>query len=241
MSIFHSLSTMNTWFRALPFVVLTLHAEPLKVVCFGDSTTAPRQGVVTYCEALQKAGDGAAIYNRGFPADTTARARARFQRDVLTLRPDLVFIQFGINDSAIDVWKVPPAEQPRVSLEDFRQNLRYFVDSLQSTGARVVLMTFNPMHWTPKLKELYGKPPYRPESAGGFDVGRPEYLAVIQQVAAEKQAELLDVNAAFTAAPGHKLQDLLLDGIHPNTLGHSITTSLALPVLESALKRKGTQ
>lgn len=239
MSILHSLSTMNTWSRAFFFIALAVHAEPLKVVCFGDSTTAPRQGVITYCEALQKAGERAVIFNRGVPADTTAKARARFQRDVLALQPDLVFIQFGINDSAIDVWKTPPADQPRVSLEDFRQNLQYFVDTLQSTGTRVVLMTFNPMHWTPKLKELYGKPPYRPDADDGFDVGRPDYLAAIRNVAAEKQIELLDVNAAFTAAPGHKLQDLLLDGIHPNSLGQSITTSLTWPVLESALKSKG--
>jgi len=235
---------MNTSFLLAALAAFTVHAEPLKVVCFGDSTTAPRNGVFTYCESLQKEYTATAVTNRGVPGDTTANAKARFQRDVLDLRPGLVLILFGINDSAIDVWKDPPADRPRVSVEDYRVNLRYFVDTLQGAGARVVLMTFNPMHWTPKLRELYGKPPYRPDDAGGFDVGRPEYLKVIHQLAAEKQVELVDVNAAYAAyanAPGHRLQDLLLDGIHPNSLGHSITTSLVRPIVESALQSTGKQ
>jgi lysophospholipase L1-like esterase len=241
---------MDTLFCILAFVSLaglSAGAEPLKVFCFGDSTTAPRQGVVTYCESLQKeysTGDRATLFNRGVPGNTTADAKAQFDRDVLSLQPDLVFILFGINDSAIDVWKIPPADRPRVSLEDYRANLRLFVDKLQATGARVVLLTFNPVHWTPKLQELYGRPPYRPDDADGFDVGRAEYLKAIQDVATEKRVRLVDVNSAYrsyAAAPGHKLQDLLLDGIHPNSLGHTITTSLVRPIVESALKEKGQQ
>jgi lysophospholipase L1-like esterase len=241
---------MDTFFRTLTLAavaIMALRAEPLKVVCFGDSTTAPRPGVFTYCASLEKeytAGGRAAITNRGVPADTTVKARARFQRDVLSLHPGLVFIQFGLNDSAIDVWKNPPADRPRVSVDEYRDNLLYFVNALHATGARVVLMTFNPMHWTPKLKELYGKPPYRSEEADGIDVGRSEYLEVIHHLATEKRVELVDVNAvyvAYAAAPGHSLQDLLLDGIHPNTLGHTITTSLVRPVLEATLKNKEKQ
>ena len=43
-------------------------------------------------------------------------------------KPDTVLIQFGINDAAVDVWKNPPADRPRVSLKQYRENLIYFVD-----------------------------------------------------------------------------------------------------------------
>ena len=148
---------------------------------------------------------------------------------------------FGINDSTIDVWKNPPGDRPRVSVQDYGSNLRYFVETLQAAGARVVLMTFNPMHWTAQLKELYGRLPYLPDVADGFDIGRSEYLAAIHNLAMQKQVELVDVNAAFIAyatSPGHKLQDLLLDGIHPNTLGHRVTTGLIRPAVESTLRSK---
>src|SRR3954447_19493075 len=166
MSIVHNLSTMDTLIAATSLLLLptlAVAAEPLKVLCFGDSTTAPRQGVVTYCDSLQREyspGSRSTVLNRGLPGNTTVMARARFQKDVLDEKPDLVFILFGINDSAIDVWKNPPSHNPRVSLNDYRSNLRYFVDALRAARARVVLLTFNPMHWTPKLIQLYGKPPY---------------------------------------------------------------------------------
>lgn len=226
---------------------LAVAAEPLKVICFGDSTTAPRQGVVTYCDSLQReCSPRATVLNRGVPGNTTVMARARFQEDVLAEKPDLVFILFGINDSAIDVWKNPPSDIPRVSLNDYRSNLRHFVDTLRAAGARVVLLTFNPMHWTPKLIDLYGKPPYHPDDPDGFDFGRGEYLAVIHQVANERGIEVVDVNSAYrayVAAPGHSLQDLLLDGIHPNSLGQSLTTALLRPIVQSALQnqKKGAQ
>src|SRR3954454_18567866 len=132
MSIVHLLSTMDTLFRAIALLslpALAVSAEPLKVVCFGDSTTAPREGVITYCDSLQREyspGSRATVHNRGVPGNTTVMARARFQKDVLDEKPDLVFILFGINDSAIDVWKNPPSHNPRVSLNDYRSNLRYF-------------------------------------------------------------------------------------------------------------------
>ncbi|MEO8127363.1 MAG: GDSL-type esterase/lipase family protein [Bryobacteraceae bacterium] len=240
---------MDTFFGTLLLALLAtlaLHSEPLRIVCFGDSTTATRPGVFTYCEALQKefGGDRAEIVNRGVPANTTADAKARFEHDVMDEKPGLVFLMFGLNDSAIDVWKNPPADRPRVSLGDFRANLRYFLDALQATGARAVLMTFNPTRWTPKLKDLYAKPPYLPEVAEGLDVGRSEYIAAIRQVAAEKHVELLDVNSGFKAyaeAPGHALNDLLLDGIHPNSLGQSITAALARRVVEAALTARGNR
>ena len=49
------------------------------------------------------------MINRGVPGNTTSQARARFAADVLDNHPDLVIIQLGANDAAIDVWKDPPA------------------------------------------------------------------------------------------------------------------------------------
>ena len=104
------------------------------------------------------------VINAGVGGNTTEMARKRFEADVLSHRPRIAIIQFGINDAAVDVWKTPPATQPRVSLERYEANLRHFVETLKSSHALVVLMTPNPLRWTPKLKEMYGRPPYQPES-----------------------------------------------------------------------------
>ena len=207
-------------------------SQPLRVVCFGDSTTAPRPGVRTYCDLLAK--QGRATVNRGVPGDTTEKARLRFAADVLGARPDVAIIQFGINDSTVDVWKTPPATQPRVSTVRYGENLSYFVERLQEAGCEVILMTFNRLAWTDQLRALYGKPPYRVDDLAGFDAGREPYHLMVRQVAARRGAVLVDIEKAYAeyeAQPGHHVSDLLPDGMHPNTRGHR----LAADLIETAL------
>lgn len=214
---------MNTFLSALLMLPMAASGADLRIVCFGDSTTAPRKGVVPYCEQIRAA--GVETINRGVPSNTTEHGRARFEKDVLAEKPDIVIIQFGINDSAIDTWKKPPAVEPRVSVTRYEENLTYFLRMLKGAGAKVILMTFNPLTWTPKLKELYGTPPYRPDDADGLNEGRAEYLAVVRRLAGEHRVTLLDVDAAYMAyarQPGRGVDDLLLDGIHPNTAGHQL-------------------
>lgn len=198
-----------------------------RIVCFGDSTTAPREGVVPYCEQIK--GTGRETVNRGVRGNTTEHARERFAADVLAMKPDVVILQFGINDSTVDVWKTPPAKAARVTVTRFRENLTYFVESLRGKGARVVLMTFNPLAWTEKMTAMYGKAPYEPGEPMGFNAGREPYLQVIREVARAQRVPLVDVDVAFreyAAKPGQSLNDLLLDGVHPNTRGHEVVTLL---------------
>ena len=39
----------------------------------------------------------------------------------------MIVIQFGINDAAVDVWKKPPATEPRVPLNEYLDNLRTMI------------------------------------------------------------------------------------------------------------------
>lgn len=222
---------MDNRFRSLILILLpwAMAAQnPLRVLCFGDSTTAPRAGVVPYCQQLEQS--GRTMLNRGVPGNTTEMGRQRFERDVVGAHPDVVIIQFGINDSSVDVWKTHPESKPRVSLERYVENLTYFVEGSRRAGAQVILMTFNPLTWTPKLKELYGRAPYRVSDVDGFDEGREAYQTAIRQLCQEKQVRLIDVQKAYQKRSG-PIDDLLLDGIHPNTLGHRLTANLLRPAL----------
>ena len=160
--------------------------------------------------------------------NNTQDAARRFEKDVLDKKPDLVVLQFGINDSAVDVWKQPPAEKPRVDLTDFRKNLQYFISTLKTRGVKVVLMTPNPLRWTPRLLELYGKPPYHPESPEGMNRLLHTYVAAVRELALEESVALVDVDVAFRDyARGHgSLDDLLLDGMHPNQQGQLIVAEI---------------
>jgi lysophospholipase L1-like esterase len=207
----------------------------LVIVAFGDSTTAPRSSVVTYSDLLEshftEHGIGNKIINAGVPGDTTAHATKRFSRDVLSHHPDLVIVQFGVNDAAVDVWRQPPARRTRISLLSYKQNLRVFVKGLKSVGAEVVFMTPNPLTWTDYMKKRYGRFPYDPAHEDGFNVVLKNYAEAVRELVAEEGVGLVDVYSAFndrTKTFGLKADQFLLDGMHPNNTGHALIARLLI-------------
>ncbi|MBI3852056.1 MAG: exo-alpha-sialidase [Verrucomicrobia bacterium] len=228
-------------------------SRALRIVAFGDSTTAPRvvdgKALTVYADRLAHAAyaDKPAkndklterdveVINAGIPGNTTRDARARFEQDVLGRQPDIVIIQFGINDSTVNVWKNPPATKPSVSRDDFAANLSYFVAELRSRGVRVILMTPNLMRWTKELRSLYGKPPYAPDDPDGFNVLLKTYAQAVREVAKQTEIPLMDVYALFQsygAEKDHSIDDLLLDGMHPNENGHRLIADMLLQQLGS--------
>lgn len=207
----------------------------LRLIAFGDSTTAPREGVDVYTACLQRdlprMGSHAEIHNAGVGGNTTEAGRTRFAADVLDRHPSIAVIQFGINDSTVDVWGQPPAAQCRVSQEQYAKNLVWFVSALHQRNCMVILMTPNPLQWTPELKKMYGQPPYRSADPDGFNVMLRAYADSVRMVARQTQARLVDVDAAFRAhgaIEGQSTDDLLLDGMHPNSRGHRIVADLLI-------------
>ncbi|MFM2166063.1 MAG: hypothetical protein RIS79_434 [Verrucomicrobiota bacterium] len=218
--------------------------KPGGIFMFGDSTTAPRGNVTVYADRvnrmLQSIGSSLSVYNAGVPSNITAQAVKRLQTDVLAYQPRIVVMQFGINDSAIDVWKKPPATEPRVSKEAFIANYRSMIAATQKSGAKVILMTTNPLRWTSKILELYGKPPYKPDAEDGFE--SPTLLAyndALRALAKELNVPLVDVHAAYPAFAAKKktyITAMLTDGMHPGDLGHELVAELLLPAIRAQVR-----
>ncbi len=85
--------------------------HPLRIVALGDSTTAGAldwapeiKEVYADClpGALAPSRIEATVVNAGIGDTTTQQAVARLDRDVRRYHPDLVVVQFGINDSWIE-------------------------------------------------------------------------------------------------------------------------------------------
>lgn len=226
------------------FLVSVCQAEkpPQQLLAFGDSTTAPRGALRVYSlilqEHFQKTGQPVRVTNAGVPGNHTVAARKRFQKDVLDRKPVVVIIQFGINDSAVDVWKTPPAKSPRVSREVYEENLQFFIHELQQRGVEIILMTPNPLAWTPKLKQLYGKPPYDPQDKDGFNLLLKEYATSCRKIAKQKKIPLIDVYAEFQKQDVSKL---LLDGMHPNEKGQQLVADQILNILSEMCRTQSTK
>ncbi len=225
-------------------------AGAMTIVAFGDSTTAPRSGASeVYADILRNElpdyGIAADVINAGVSGNTTNHAIARMSADVREQDPDLVIIQFGINDSMVDAWS--GATTSRVSLSTYRDNLISMVRTLQADGAEIILMTANAMAWTDTLREYYGGPPYNEASPYdtddpiGLNVTLVDYVQATREIAAQEQTGLVDVYQMYLdyeAVPGQSLADLLLDGMHPNDRGHRLVgdalLSAIVPVPEPA-------
>ena len=212
--------------------------QAFTIVAFGDSITAERNGVVTYSTLLSqelKAKKGKVnVVNAGIGGNTTAHARERFEKDVLSHKPGLVIVQFGNNDAAIDVWKDPPAQAPRVMLEDYESNLVWMITKLKEQKAKVILVTPLPTRWAAKIKELYGKPPYDPNDPDGFNLFNRRYADSVRKIGERMNVKVVDLFQKYydlDRAGERSMDDLLPDGLHPNSEGHRIEADMLLDVI----------
>ncbi|MFV0414917.1 MAG: SGNH/GDSL hydrolase family protein [Chthoniobacterales bacterium] len=178
--------------------MILLMAALLKIITFGDSTTAPRKNVTVYTDLLaMQLAEKAILLNKGVPGNTTAMAKKRFERDVLAENPDIVVVQFGLNDSAVDVWKNPPADSPRVSPKEYEENLRYFINEIRKKGAQPVLMTPNQMRWSNSLRKLYNKPSYDLSDERGSMPLLTTYVEIVRKRAKELDVPLVDIFSLY--------------------------------------------
>ena len=80
------------------------------------------------------------VINASRNGDTTRLALERMRFDVLSHRPNVVYIQFGMNDA--NVW-ADANGIPRVTLFAFRFNLLEMVRRCEAIGSEVILATNN--------------------------------------------------------------------------------------------------
>ena len=79
------------------------------------------------------------------------------------------------------------------------------------------------------MKKMYGKPPYEPENADGFNLRLKLYAQKMREVAKAEKIELLNIYEAFESfgkKDGQSVDGLLLDGVHPSEKGHQLVADL---------------
>jgi lysophospholipase L1-like esterase len=213
-------------------------------VAFGDSTTAPRivdgEPLEVYTSILEKrlAGEGVIprMVNRGVQGNTTADARRRIAGDVLSLQTDIVILQFGIDDAGIDVPKELPAGSSWVAVADYENNLGAMIGQLKAVETEIVLMTPNPVRSASALRNRYVSNLHHPDDPDGMSTRLKGYAEAVRRIAASEKLPLVDVYSAFQDYPkthGKPVDELLLDGIHPNSKGHELIADLIMERLNA--------
>ncbi len=221
----------------------TAHGEPrtpvakpkspssvVHIVTLGDSITKGARPGVTNTQTfaslievgLRGAGQSVRVTNVGIGGERTDQALKRLER-VLALRPDMVTIMYGTNDSYVDTGKTAS----RISRDQYRDNLVRLVSELLGRGITPVLMT--EPRWADDAK---------PNGVGEHpNVRLEKYVEACREVAALWRVPLVDHFAGWSKArkDGVTLRDWTTDGCHPNPAGHIELAGRMLPVLESPL------
>ncbi len=218
-----------TKFLALLVLAAAAQAQqPLQLVICGDSTVAE------YGEKTTQRGWGQ--YIQPYFQDTVkvtnlakgGRSTKTFLNEslwgqALALKPAVILIQFGHNDSHEP--KMPEATNAATDYSDY---LRKFIDEARAIGAVPVLIT--PVQRRTKVDSLL------------------PYMEAMKKVAAEKQVALIDLHASsgklykdLGEAETAKLEANKTDRTHFNEAGARAIAKLVmqeLPALDPRLKKE---
>ena len=220
------LNPVSTWAdESKQFRKRLSSGDPVRIVCFGDSVTGLYYHTGrrrTYTDmlgiALRKAVPNAKVsmINAGISGNTAVAGLKRLERDVLSKKPDLVTVMFGLNDMV------------RRSLGQYRKNLEEIVTRCRAANVQVILCTPNAVTDTSS----------RPTSK------LIQFCRFMREVAKQHRVPLCDTYAAFdrlrtTDRPRWRLT--MSDAIHPNMGGHQfIAEQIAKTMTGQAVSMEGT-
>lgn len=200
------------------------------IVALGDSITkGVRSGVSaeqTFASLIEQrlveARQPARVVNVGIGGERTDQALRRLDA-VLQHKPDFVTIMYGTNDSYVDQGKTAS----RITVDEYRANLRTIVVELLRRGIQPVLMT--EPRWSDKAgKNGLGENP---------NIRLEPYIEACRATAREWRVPLVDHFAEWSTAKdgGTDLHAWTTDGCHPNPAGHERLADAMLPVLTQTI------
>jgi acyl-CoA thioesterase I len=148
---------------------------------------------------------GVRVINRGIGGDRTGDLVARWRPDCLDLRPDVLTIMVGINDT----WYRFDSDDPTPA-EVFEKNYRHLITTaMNELDAQIVLIE-------PWLL------PVDPDQQAWREDLDPK-VDVVGRLAAEFGLTLLPLGAILRGEAASRTNSALAaDGVHPTPLGHQV-------------------
>lgn len=142
------------------------------------------------------------IITTSIGGENAERGATRFSNDVLRKRPDVIFIDYALNDRAI-------------GLERAETGWRSMIEAALAAEVKLILLTP-----TPDTREALTDP----------TTPLGQHAEQVRELAREYNLGLVDSYAAFAeylaSNPGVELNDLMAQGNHPNEPGHHIVADL---------------
>ncbi len=222
---------MNNQIKSLAAVVIvfmlfmsfTTQLKPKRVIFFGDSITQQGVGKNGYITHLNKALDSNQyeLIGAGIGGNKVYDLYLRMEEDVLSKKPDLVFIYVGIND----VWHKLGARTGT----DYDKYLKFYqalINKIQANGSKVVLCT----------PTVIGE---KKNDANEVDADLNLYAKGVRELAAKNNLPLCDLRKAFVdyenANNTNDLEKGILttDKVHLNYKGNQLVADTMFPFIKT--------
>lgn len=198
---------------------LLAYGRPIDAVFIGDSITDMWALDVFF------QGTSGMIVNRGIGGDRTPFVRRRFEADVLQLRPRLVVIKIGVNNTwDLDIWWNPALRREPDEIEDeIVTDVEAMVAAARARGIAVALGSILPTDI-----------PFNGNTAvRNALIVRAN--ARLRAIAALLGAVYVDYHAHLVADDGLTLRTGLADdGLHPHVQGYESMAGVLLETLGAA-------
>ena len=160
---------------------------------------------------------GIRVVNVGSSGDRVRELDARWQTDVIDLKPDWLSINIGIND----VWRlydIPYIPEEHVLLKEYSETLERLVTKTRPLVKGMILMT--PHFLEPNRKDA-------------MRATMDQYGDVVRKLAKKYDAKLADTQAAFDKLLEHMHPAAIAwDRVHPNQVGHMVMARTLLDAID---------
>ena len=166
------------------------------------------------------------MLNKGISGQTTRQGLERYPDDVQIHAPDVMTLQFGLNDC--NCW-VSDAGLPRVSEAAYKANMIEMIDRAKQFGVKRIILSTN--HRTLREKILL--------SGENLEQRRRRYNDIVREIAREREVIFVDIAKTFEKLPVADLEDMLLpypDHLHLSAEGHKFYADTIYPVIADAIE-----
>lgn len=158
--------------------------------------------------------------------DTSRDALGRLSFSVTNHSPDIVWVQFGLNDA--NYWETDRG-MARVSPQSFVANLNEIIDKLLLCGTQRVLVATN--HKISKIPLHMSTKQYI-ENAHSYN---RLIRDVVAKYARDVRVRLVDIEKLIEDQICDSARILLDDGVHLNNFGHELYFKQVIPILRSVI------
>lgn len=210
--------------RRATSITIAPEAGRVTIVGIGSSSTSgtgASNPATTYPAVLQQLLDQRpevatfAVFNKGVSGESLPQLQARFQRDVLDLRPQLVVLQTGTIDAIGD--------QGPATVDAFRQRLRDAVAALK-----------------PKVRVVLLNSQYYPGQPASYE----RFQAVLDEVSGEQDVPIVDryglMKFWVTSGQYSFSQILAPDNFHTNDFTYRCTAQIMSELVLARTQAAGT-